>query len=522
MTMQRRGDGIVFIGLLEDLSEERRADRMKREFVSTVSHELRTPLAAIKGALGLLLGGVMGDLPHAMRDLVAMASNNSDRLVRLINDILDIEKIEAGEMSFERARVDVATLLNDARSETEAMAESRGVLLCVAQDTAAGAIYADSHRLRQGLANFISNAVKFSGPGDLVELGADTADDRLRIWVSDQGPGVPEDFQDRIFEKFSQADGSDAREKGGTGLGLNISRAIVEGHGGTIGFDSTPGQGARFYFDLSRHDAAHARASRANAVHGTALLLGRPTANRDRLATLVADMGFVVELSEDPEAAAAKVEREHYTVMVVETCDDPDRCPDLAALLEGPCVAQGLPVLVLTAVGGEAEDALNGTAFKVVKSMGEAVAAGRLRSLVEGLAGGSPSPLRILHVEDDADQLDITARALSGLGRIDWAWTCKEAERMLGERDYDLVILDLRMPDGRAEGLLPAIRARNGAAIPVVIYSAEEAPAYLLEQVDLAMVKSKLSMVDLRAQISGLLDLGPKGPDGRERDEDAA
>jgi PAS domain S-box-containing protein len=520
MTMQRRGDSVVFIGQLEDLSEELRVDRMKREFVSTVSHELRTPLAAIKGALGLLEGGVMGELPAAMRDLVSMASNNSDRLVRLINEILDIEKIEAGEMSFERENIDVAALLHEACQENAALAESRGVNLTVAPILCAGAVHADSHRLRQVLANFISNGVKFSAPGDDVELGADMVAGRMRIWVSDQGPGVPEAFRNQIFDKFSQADASDAREKGGTGLGLNISRAIVEGHGGVIGFDSVPGQGAKFYFDLApvAADAPTDAELRAKATRGTALLFGARTSDLDRIAALIEDMGFATVLSDNVEDACAKVESERFAAMIIEANDG--ACPDLASILDGPCTARGLPVLVLTADG--AEDQAGGKAFRVVERFGGEASPGRLRGLVEGLSGARREPLRILHVEDDADQLDITARALRDLGSIDWAWTCAEGARMLGERDYDLVILDLRMPDGRSEKLLPAIRARGGQAIPVVIYSAEEAPAYLLEQVDLAMVKSKLSVMDLRDQISRLLELGPVGAERDEGDEHAA
>lgn len=521
MTMRRRGPGVVFIGLLEDLSEERRVDRMKREFVATVSHELRTPLAAIKGALGLLQGGVMGELPESMRDLVAMASNNSDRLVRLINDILDIEKIEAGEMSFERAPVNLADLLNDARRENEALAASRQVALTVAADSVDGTVHADSHRLRQVLANFISNAVKFSGPGDRVELGVARVDGLLRVWVSDQGPGVPEAFKDRIFEKFSQADASDAREKGGTGLGLSISRAIVEGHGGAIGFDGAPGRGARFYFDLAPIAVrAPDAAPRMGGDRGAALVFGAPSANRDRIAALIGQMGFSPVLSDDVDDAREKVKRERFAAMIIEANDDAGAGADLAAALDGPCAKRGLPVLVLSAAEGE--EALSGRAFRVVERFGGAGAPGRLRGLVEGLSGGRAEPLRILHVEDDADQLDITARALKDLGRIDWAWTCAEGERMLAERDYDLVILDLCMPDGRSEKLLPSIRARAGEATPVVIYSAEEAPAYLLEQVELAMVKSKLSVMDLRDQISRLLDLGPDRRPPGERTDDAA
>jgi len=221
----------MFVGLVRDITERKRVEQMKSEFVSTVSHELRTPLTSISGALGLISGGAVGELPPSMKPLIDIAHNNSLRLIHLINDLLDMEKIAAGKMHFDMQWLALLPLVEQALEANKALR-------------------IDSQRLQQVMANFLSNAAKFSPEGGQVEVVVQRRGARVRVSVRDYGPGIPDAFRGRIFEKFSQADSSDTRQKGGTGLGLAISRELIERMGGAIGYDSVPGDGATFWIEV--------------------------------------------------------------------------------------------------------------------------------------------------------------------------------------------------------------------------------------------------------------------------------
>jgi PAS domain S-box-containing protein len=243
-------NGEMVLCVIADISDRKRIERLKDEFVATVSHELRTPLTSIYGSLGLLAGSAAGKLPDTAMRLLAIAHKNSGRLVRLINDILDIEKIESGEVVFDMKRVDVRTLVEQAIEANRGYAESFGVTMRLDPASAAGEVLADPDRLTQVIANLLSNGIKFSPSGEEVLVSIAGRDDHLRITVRDHGPGVPANFKARIYAKFAQADATDARKKGGTGLGLSIVKGIVIRFGGTTGFDDAPGGGTIFHVDL--------------------------------------------------------------------------------------------------------------------------------------------------------------------------------------------------------------------------------------------------------------------------------
>jgi PAS domain S-box-containing protein len=237
------------IGMLEDITRRKTAERVKDEFVSVVGHELRTPLTSIRGSLGLLEGGVMGELPEEAADMLGTAVSNTDRLVRLINDILDVERIDAGRADLALAPVQAAELVRESLQVLEAVAEEAGVTIEVEADDDL-TVVADSDRIVQTLTNLIGNAIKFSERGGTIAVGATRDLDHAVFTVRDAGRGIPADRLESIFERFSQVDASDAREKGGTGLGLAIARGIVEHHGGRIWAESVAGQGATFRFTL--------------------------------------------------------------------------------------------------------------------------------------------------------------------------------------------------------------------------------------------------------------------------------
>jgi PAS domain S-box-containing protein len=238
-----------FAAHLLDITERQEVDRLKRDFVSTVSHELRTPLTSIRGSLGLLGAGVMGDLPPETRQLVTVAERNCVRLIALINEILDFDKLESGGVAMELRPTPLQRILERSVETLRSFAEQEGVAIEVQKSDAT--VLADEKRITQVLVNLLSNAVKYSERGGVVTVSAATRGDQLEISVVDRGRGIARDKLKKVFERFHQIDSSDARAKPGAGLGLAICKAIVEKHGGTIDVASREGEGSRFSFRIA-------------------------------------------------------------------------------------------------------------------------------------------------------------------------------------------------------------------------------------------------------------------------------
>jgi PAS domain S-box-containing protein len=232
---------------IQDITERKRIDQMKNEFVSAVSHELRTPLTSIAGSLALVTSGALGGIPDKIQSMLGIAHKNAKRLTLLINDLLDMEKILAGKMEFDLQEQSLLSILEASLESNKAYADSYDITLALQLEVNDLRARVDAQRLQQVLTNFISNAVKFSPKEGQVEIRLSQQGDQAVIEVVDHGPGISDEFRSRIFQKFSQADSSDSRQRGGTGLGLSISKAFVERMNGNIGFESEPGQGATFF-----------------------------------------------------------------------------------------------------------------------------------------------------------------------------------------------------------------------------------------------------------------------------------
>jgi PAS domain S-box-containing protein len=249
----KNSDGtIIGISSMDrDVSERKEIDKVKNEFISVVSHELRTPLTSIKGSIGLLIHQIDTMPALKMSQLLEIAYNNCDRLIRLINDILDIEKIESGKLEFKTEIINLNALIFDSLEENQSFAAKFQVKLCFKSEDEVF-ISGDKDRLMQVMTNLISNAVKFSPPHSNVDILLSLHNNYVRVSVTDHGMGIPREFQPKIFGKFTQADASSTRNIGGTGLGLSICKAILEKHHSHIDFITEEGKGSCFYFDLLR------------------------------------------------------------------------------------------------------------------------------------------------------------------------------------------------------------------------------------------------------------------------------
>jgi PAS domain S-box-containing protein len=246
-------DRRIYTCLIHDIAARKKVDKLKNEFVSTVSHELRTPLTSITGALGLLVGGVVSEIPIQAMDLLIIAKNNAERLGRLVNDILDIEKLEFGKLQLDIADCEANNLIQKAIDQNTGYAIKYGVRLALdnhAITTKKITVLVDEDRFLQVMSNLISNAVKFSHMDGLVTVSAKITGSDVTFYIEDFGTGVPEEFRKKIFQKFAQADSSDTRKRDGTGLGLSISRVIVERMGGNIDYTTEVDKGSVFFFSI--------------------------------------------------------------------------------------------------------------------------------------------------------------------------------------------------------------------------------------------------------------------------------
>jgi PAS domain S-box-containing protein len=247
------GQLLSIIAQGRDVTAQREAERMKKEFTSTLSHELRTPLTSIIGSLQLINAGVLGDVPKDVMELTEVAERNGQRLLDLINDILDIEKIESGKLTLNPEIIRVDELVKESVLLNKGFGDRFKVRFEAREPITATEVNADRKRLLQVMTNLLSNAAKFSPEGEVVEITTEEHAGGLRVGVHDRGPGIPEAFRARMFGRFNQADSTTSRQKGGTGLGLAICKRLVELMHGRIGFEDRPGGGTTFWFELPRH-----------------------------------------------------------------------------------------------------------------------------------------------------------------------------------------------------------------------------------------------------------------------------
>ncbi|AMX97567.1 MULTISPECIES: ATP-binding protein [Mesorhizobium] len=492
-----------------DITEQKRTAQLKNDFISTVSHELRTPLTSIRGSLGLIAAGVAGELPPKAANLVNIAHTNSERLVLLINDILDMEKIESGVITFKIKQMPVRQVLEQAiAASSNYMADSR-IRIVLVDDAPRAEANIDPDRLHQVMANLLSNGIKFSQTDGTVTVKFQRRDrDMLRISVVDQGAGIPEAFRSRIFGKFEQADASSTRKIGGTGLGLSIVKSITEKLGGAVSFETEEGQGTSFHVDLPE---AHRQADKP-------VLVERRARKRDgRLRVLICEdepdiaaviaalldaEGFSSDVAPDIDTAKALLSSRDYVALTLDIKLAGESGIKLFHDLRASPVNSDIAVIVISAVADEARRSLNGSAVGIIDWLEKPVDSKRLHAALAKIVGRRVEPRpQVLHVEDDEGVLAVMSEGLGSGVSITSAKTLQEARQAVAKHRFDLIILDIALPDGSGLDLLVDLPLETG----VIVFSAAELDQKLGDRVQAIMTKTKASEIDVAKLVRSML-----------------
>lgn len=513
-SLARNADGSPkhIVKQVMDISERKEMDRMKSEFISVVSHELRTPLTAIRGSLGLMATAMSGSLPEKALQLVQIGYRNCERLIVLVNDILDMEKLAANRMVFESREADLTALVRQALEANTPYAEKFGVTFVLEAPDEAIEVFLDQNRFGQVLANLLSNAVKFSPPSGCVEVTVRRLCDRGRVEVRDHGPGIAEEFKPRIFGRFMQADSSVTRAKGGTGLGLHITRELTERMGGWIGFDSTLGQGATFWVEIPL--VRHAALSDVPAAEVPAPALPRilvcdddPHAVEIVRAALERN-GCRVDTAHSLGSAREFIAKNDYAAMTLDLIlPDGDGIAFFDELRSNPRTVR-LPIIVISISARERRETFNGSAMHLVDWISKPVNYPRLDWAIQRAIDMRRTAIpRVLHVEDDADLSCVLATALRGRAELISAATLQDAEKQLATEAFAAVVLDIGMPDGSGLSLIERIASLEPPP-PVIVLSAREIGADTARLVATVLVKSRVAESQI---IQTVLDLAGAG-----------
>lgn len=465
-----------------DVTKHRRLMQMKDEFVSTVSHELRTPITSIRGALSMLAAGSHGLDSEKGRTLLTIAHSNSERLVVLIGDILDLDRIESGRLQLSVQLHPMADVVEEAIQSNQPYAAQHQVALRVE-----GAIDADSYvridrdRMMQVMNNLISNALKFSPAGGEVVVRVETTEfGRVRVAVRDRGPGIPEAFRPYLFDKFTQADASDRRARGGSGLGLSICKALVEQMDGTITYTTAEGEGTTFFVDFPSWDAeGNPRPHQVEPVRPAGLVCEDDPRTAELLADVLADQGYAVDVATDAVQARRRLRERDYTIMALDLVLPGEDGLSLLQSIRTDTRLQALPIVVVSAQGQErSAHELPASLRSGTQWINKPINVKHLQTVVASLTPTRTRPERpqVLHIEDDPSVRHIVRILLGETADVTGVGSLAEARELIRESDMDLVLLDLDLPDGKGTQLLPLLRSRPGGPVPVVVFSGQAPP----------------------------------------------
>ncbi len=465
------------------LTQRSELDTLKDEFISTVSHELRTPLTSIRGALGLLSSGVIGDVDAKAQNLLRIAVTNTDRLIRLINDILDLERMESGRAPLQIRRCSLRELAQQAIDTMTAMADAATVHLELAPYPASHRnspedlfFDGDADRVLQVLTNLLSNAIKFSPSASTVRVFTEATSDSILFKISDEGRGIPPDKLDAIFDRFQQVEPSDARQKGGTGLGLAICRSIVQQHAGSIWAQRNLGAGTTLYVMLPRTS----RSSDQPVVQlpaprgeGTVLVCDDDPGIRTIVGEHLSRQGYtVIEATSGEQAISLACERRPEAILLDLYMPGLSGWETLQRLRSSPETSH-IPVVILSVLSSSLRPQLTGDAQGwVQKPFNESLLFAELRRVLHSGEG----PAHVLLVEDDEDLASVVKASFEDAAiYIEHASSRQMAIRHCITRRPDLLILDLTLPDGDGFSLVEWLRQQPAlCSLPLVVYSGRE------------------------------------------------
>jgi PAS domain S-box-containing protein len=497
------GDQISFSFVISDISKEKEIERTKNEFISIVSHELRTPLTSIRGSLGLISSGAMGPISESIMELLDIANNNSLRLIQLINDILDIEKIEAGKMKFVFKTHEIMPIIEQSIEANKLYAQQYNVKLQLENALPDIKINVDKDRLIQVITNLLSNASKFSPPNCTVKISVILINNTVRICIKDCGAGIPEEFQDTIFQKFAQADSSDSRQKGGTGLGLSICKAIVEKLGGNIGFETQKNIGTTFYIDLPIcQDISNQLVCPIS--HRPSILICEDDKDAAAYISLLLEQShYFTEIAYNADQAKKLLINNNYDAAIVDIImPEQDGISLIRELREK---GNTIPIIVVSMRADEASKEQEGN-FAVIDWINKPIDQERLLSSINrAIKIKCDSRPSILHIEDDIDVQNIVSSMLQSLAYVSSVRNISSAKMLLKEKHFDLVIIDIGLPDGNGLDLLPLISKNNDKSIATMIFSAQDVDENIAKKVDAVLLKSKTSNIEFINLIKNLI-----------------
>jgi PAS domain S-box-containing protein len=479
--------------IIQDITEHKRIEQMKTQFVSMVSHELRTPLTAISGALGLMAGGALGQVPIPMQTMLNIAVDNSNKLSQLINDLLDIDKLVAGKMQFDFMPCSMLDLLRQTIEHNQPYADKYQATIDLSASEDA-AVLLDPMRFHQIMANLLSNAAKFSPTGSKISVNLTQSDTEVVVSVQDQGPGISESFQHRMFEKFSQADSADARSKDGTGLGLAIVKELTERMQGRITFQTSPSTGTCFQLHFQKQFENSIPLS--NAI----LVVEDDASIAGFIRTLLESSGYQVTTADSLASARRAIALRSFAAMTLDLNLSDGHAAALINELRSHPTTAALPILVISV-----EKQHNGhrfSGFTAFDWLEKPINAPQLLASLQKLLS-APRP-RILHVEDDPTFSTLLNHFTQDNADIENVSTVQQARQLLHQEIFDLVVLDLGLPDGSGWELLPLI-AEHHQHLPVLIWSAEELSDELRAKVDAALSKNQQAIPQLLSTIARLL-----------------
>jgi PAS domain S-box-containing protein len=505
----RHGNDVEFVGTVRDITERKRVATMKDEFISTVSHELRTPLTSIRGSLGLIHGGKLGEIPEKIGKLLDIAISNTDRLVRLINDILDIEKIESGKMHFEFREHLLESIIARAIETTSGMAEANNIAVDYVPGEVRHVVNIDEDRLIQVVVNLLSNAIKFSDTALPVHVKIDDKEGHVCVEVRNRGRGIRAGDRSKIFQKFSQVDSSDSREKGGSGLGLSISKTIVEKHGGSIGFTSEPGKETVFFFKLPYHqpDIQPLVDDEADVSVNRMLIVEDDPDVAHLLSIMLSQQHIASDIAHDAVEAKRLLARHEYIGATLDLMLPGQDGISLYRYIRANKDTAELPIIIVSAKANDSKKDLNGDAVYIIDWMNKPIDQERLYELLSMLVERKDSAkTKILHVEDDEEHAILVHGILSDVGEIVNCATVIESKKRLSDEYYDLVILDLNLPDGTGMEVFEILKRTRNANVPVIVFSADEMTTDRYETVVTRLVKATSTNEELADAVRNVVD----------------